>query len=114
MGPALVESIKKFILPLLPENSPFIIGEKFGLAEILVSPFVLRIYLLSKLGILGEGADVKLAALEKWDRWVKNVLANENLKKTFDTEYEARKAIDRVRKVREANKLLVRGSEKCS
>jgi len=102
LGPPLVEAIKKFIIPLLPEDTTFIIGDKFGLAEILVSPFVVRIFLLGKLGLLGDGTDVKLAEITKWDAWTKAIVANENVKKTFNWEAEARKAVDRIRKIREA------------
>ena len=58
VGAGLVESIKKFVEPILPDTT-FIIGEKFGLAEVLVSPFLIRIYLLGKLGLLGDGIDAK-------------------------------------------------------
>jgi len=104
VGPALVESIKSFILPLLPDTR-YILGEKFGLPEILTAPFVIRLYLCATLGLLGEGIEAKLADLGKWDRWAKAVLANESVRKTFHYEFEARRAIDRVRKIREANKL---------
>jgi len=109
LGPTLVEAIKTWIEPLLPDTK-FIIGDKFSLAEILVSPFVLRLYLLEKLGILGEGIDAQLAAIPKWDKWAQAVLSNESVKKTFIVEQEARKAVDRIRKVREANKLAANGS----
>jgi glutathione S-transferase len=106
VGPALIESIKTFIIPLLPEKTQFVIGDKFGLAEILVAPFVLRIYLVAKLGLLGDGVEEKFATeVEKWDKWAKAVLANGSVRKTFNYEAEARKAVDRVRKIREANKL---------
>lgn len=101
LGPSLVEAINKFIVPLLPEKTTFIIGDKFGLAEILVSPFVVRLFLLAKLGFLGEGADLKLAEISKWDAWTKAIIANESVKKTFNWEAEARKTVDRIRKVRE-------------
>lgn len=101
LGPSLVEAINKFIIPLLPEKTTFIIGNKFGLAEILVSPFVVRLFLLAKLGFLGEGADLKLAEISKWDAWTKAIIANESVKKTFNWEAEARKTVDRIRKVRE-------------
>jgi glutathione S-transferase len=105
-GPALIESIKTFIIPLFPaQGGPFIIGSKFGLAEILLAPFVVRIYLIAKLGLLGDGIEAKLAELGKWDAWARGVLANESVKKTFDYQFEARKAIDRVRKIREASKV---------
>lgn len=99
-----MESIKSFIIPLLPDTR-FILGEKFGLPEILTAPFVIRLYLCAKLGLLGDGIETGLAELEKWDRWAKAVLANESVRKTFHYEYEARRAIDRVRKIREANRL---------
>jgi glutathione S-transferase len=102
VGPGLVEAIEKYIVPLLP-GTTFVVGEKFGLAEILVSPFVLRLYLVAKLGFLGEGVEGKLDKIEKWNKWATAVLANESLKKTFNLEYEGRKAIDRIRKVREVN-----------
>jgi glutathione S-transferase len=104
LGPALVQAIKTYIVPILPSTT-FIIGEKFGLAEILVSPFILRLYLLAKLGLLGEGTEAKLDEIKSWSKYVSAVLANESLKSTFVWESEARKAIDRIRKVREANKL---------
>jgi len=96
----LVESIEKFLVPVLPDT-PFVLGDKFALPEILTSPFVLRIYLLAKLGLLGEGAEAKLAAIPKWDKWARGVLANESVRATFELEKEGRKAIDRIRKVRE-------------
>jgi len=108
-GPALIESIKTFILPLFPAQGPFILGSKFGLAEILTAPFVVRIYLIAKLGLLGNGIEAKLAELGKWDAWAKAVLANESVKKTFNYEFEAKKVIDRIRKVREANKVATTG-----
>jgi glutathione S-transferase len=104
VGPALIESIKTFIVPLLPD-SQFILGDKFGLAEILCAPFVIRIYLLVKLGILGNGVEEKMAQIEKWSKWARAVLANESVRKTFNYEYEARKAVDRIRKIREMKKL---------
>jgi glutathione S-transferase len=106
VGPGLVEAIEKFIEPLLPDTSTFVIGDKFGLAEIMVSPFVLRIYLLCKLGFLGEDTEAKLEKVEKWNKWANAVLANPNLKGTFNIQVEGRKAVDRIRKVREANKLV--------
>lgn len=109
LGSNLVEAIKTWIVPLLPDTK-FIVGDKFGLAEILVSPFVLRLYLLEKLGIWGEGVGAQLAAVEKWHKWAQAVLANESLKKTFNVEAEARKTIERIRKVREANKVAANGS----
>lgn len=102
LGTSLVEAINKFIIPLLPADTTFIIGEKFGLAEILVAPFVVRLFLLGKLGFLGDGMDVKLAEITKWDAWTKAIIANESVKKTFNWEAEARKTVDRIRKVREA------------
>ena len=108
-GPALIESIKTFILPLFPAHGPFILGSKFGLAEILTAPFVVRIYLTAKLGLLGNGIEAKLAELGKWDAWAKAVLANESVKKTFNYEFEAKKVIDRIRRVREASKVAVNG-----
>lgn len=80
-------------------------GEKFGLTEILCAPFVIRIYLMAKLGLLGEGIEGKFGEVKKWDKWAKAVLANESLRKTFDYEFEARRAVERVRKIREANNL---------
>lgn len=103
LGPSLIENINKFIVPLLPDNTPFVLGEKFGLAEILVAPFVVRLFLLGKLGLLGDGADVKLAEIPKWYEWTKEIIRNESVKKTFNWETEARKAVDRVNKIREAN-----------
>ena len=75
-----------------------------------MSPFVLRLYLLEKLGLLGEGVGAQLAAIPKWDKWAQCMLFNESVKKTFEVEHEARKAVDRVRKVREANKVGANGS----
>ena len=109
VGPALVESINTFLVPFLPEKTTFVIGEKFGLAEMLVSPFVIRLYLAAKLGLLGEGIEVKLAEIPKWDRWARAVLQNGSLRKTFDFEFEARRTLDRVRKVREAIKVAAIG-----
>jgi glutathione S-transferase len=109
VGPALVDAIQKFIVPLLPDTT-YVLGDKFGLAEILVSPFVLRLYLLAKLGFLGEGIEPKLGKIEKWNKWANAVLANESLKKTFDVPFEGRKTVDRIRKVREANKLASQGT----
>jgi len=103
LGSALVQAIKTYIVPILP-NTTFVIGEKFGLAEILVSPFILRLYLLAKLGLLGEGAEAKLAEIKSWDKYASAVLANESLKSTFVWESEARKAVERIRKVRDVNK----------
>lgn len=103
VGPALIESIKNFIVPLLPD-SQFILGDKFSLPEILCAPFVIRIYLLVRLGLLGEGVEQKMAQVEKWNKWARAILSNENVRKTFDFEFEARKAVDRIRKIREANK----------
>lgn len=103
-GAPLIASIKTFIEPLFPAQGPFVLGAKFGLPEILVAPFVVRIYLAAKLGLLGEGAEAGFAKLTKWDAWARAVLANESVKKTFNYEFEARKAIDRIRKVREAAK----------
>ena len=103
LGPSLIENINKFIIPLLPDKTPFILGNKIGLAEILVAPFVVRIYLLGKLGLLGDGTDVKLAEIPKWYEWTKEIIKTESVKKTFNWEAEARKAVDRVRKIREAN-----------
>ena len=103
LGPSLIENINKFIIPLLPDKTPFILGNKIGLAEILVAPFVVRIYLLGKLGLLGDGTDVKLTEIPKWYEWTKEIIKTESVKKTFNWEAEARKAVDRVRKIREAN-----------
>ena len=94
---------------MLPDT-PFILGDKFGLAEILVSPFVLRLYLLEKLGILGEGIGAQLSAFDKWNKWAQAVISNESVKQTFAVEQEARKTVDRIRKVREANKVAANGS----
>ena len=107
IGPALIESIKTFIEPLLPNETTFVLGDKFGFAEILCAPFVVRIYLIAKIGLLGEGIDGKFSEAKKWDKWARGILANENVRKTFDYEFEVRKIIDRVRKVREANKQSV-------
>jgi hypothetical protein len=110
VGPALVEAIKTWIVPLLPDDTKFVLGDKFGLAEILVSPFVLRLYLLEKLGVLGEGIGAQLAAVEKWDKWAQGVLSNESVKASFNVEQEARKTVERIRKVREASKVGANGS----
>jgi glutathione S-transferase len=109
VGPALIDSINTYLVPFLPDSTTFVIGDRFGLAEILVAPFVIRVYLAMKLNLFGEGIDAKLAKMEKWDRWAKAVLANKNVRKTFDFEFEARKTLGRVRKVREANKLAANG-----
>jgi glutathione S-transferase len=109
VGAGLVESIKKFVEPLIPDTT-FIIGEKFGLAEILVSPFLIRLYLLAKLGLLGDGIDAKFAEATKWDKWARATLANESLRSTFNYEFEARKAVDRIRKIREAAKVSSNGA----
>jgi len=81
------------------------LGEKFGLTEILCAPFVIRIYLIAKIGLLGEGIEEKFGEVKKWNNWARAVLANESLRKTFNYEFEARRAVDRVRKIREAKKL---------
>lgn len=101
--------------PLLPEDGPFLLGEKFGLTEILCAPFVIRLYLTAKIGLLGEGIEGKFEEAKKWDKWAKAVLANENVRKTFNYELEARRAVNRVRKVRDTNELTaanVRNSTK--
>ena len=105
VGPALVESIKTFIEPLLPEDSPFFLGDKFGLTEILCAPFLVRIYLIAKLGLLGEDVEGKFGEVKKWNKWARAVLANASVRKTFHYEFEARRAVDRVRKITEANRL---------
>ena len=102
LGASLVEAIHKFIIPLFPQDSTFIIGDKFGLAEILVAPFVVRLFLLGKLGYLGDGIDGELAKIKKWDAWTKAIISNESVKKTFNWEAEARKTVDRIKKVRDA------------
>ena len=112
VGPPLLESIKTFIEPLLPEDGPFFLGDKFGLTEILCAPFVVRIYLIAKLGLLGENVEGKLGEVKKWDKWARAVLANESVRKTFHYEFEARRAVDRVRKVTEANKLAAANKTK--
>jgi len=58
-----------------------------------------------KIGLLGEGMEAKYAEVGKWDKWARAVLGNENVRKTFNYEFEARKALERVRKIREANRL---------
>jgi glutathione S-transferase len=108
-GPALIESINTYIEPLLSSESTFVLGDKFGLAEILCAPFVVRIYLIAKIGLLGEGIDEKFSEARGWDKWARGIFANENVRKTFDYEFEARKVINRVRKIREANKHSVNG-----
>jgi hypothetical protein len=67
---------------------------------------VIRIYLIAKLGLLGEGVEEKLGEVKKWNKWARSVLANESVKKTFNYETEARRAVARVSKIREANKLV--------
>lgn len=49
--------------------------------------------------------EAKYAEVGKWDRWARAVLGNENVRKTFNYEVEARKALERVRKIREAGRL---------
>ena len=109
VGPALVESIKTYMVPLFTSQGPYLLGDKFGLADILCAPFVVRIYLLAKLGLLGAGVEGKLAEVEMWEKWARAVLANESLRKTFNYEFEARKAVDRMRKISELNKLITAG-----
>jgi glutathione S-transferase len=101
LGKSLVEAINTWLVPVLPDTK-FVLGDKFGLAEILVSPFIVRLYLIEKLGILGEGVGAEWAKIDKWSRWTQAVLDNESVKKTFDVDHEARKVVDRVRRVREA------------
>lgn len=61
--------------------------------------------MIAKIGLLGEGVEGKFGELKKWDKWAKAVIANGSLRKTFNFEFEARRAVERVRKIREANKL---------
>ena len=61
--------------------------------------------MIAKIGLLGEGIEEKFGEVKKWNNWARAVLANESLRKTFNYEFEARRAVDRVRKIREAKKL---------
>ncbi|KAK9237961.1 thioredoxin-like protein [Lipomyces kononenkoae] len=81
------DAIDKF-LPYLKDAKPFFGGsDHLTLAEILIAPFLSRIYLVLESGLVGDETLKTLASDPKYEyfnTWAQNILATPGLKGTFD------------------------------
>ncbi|KAK0729550.1 glutathione S-transferase domain-containing protein [Lasiosphaeris hirsuta] len=90
--------------PLLADAAPFFAGSsRLTLAEILLGPFLLRAYLLPKVGLLPESLLADLAAKAPvFDKWAKQAITHPSLTGSWDEEMVAAHMKSKAKKAQAA------------
>lgn len=79
--------VTKEIEPLLKNANPFFGGsEKLTLAEVIVAPFILRIYSLTKYGVLPQEVTDGLEGLPNFSKWAAAVIKHPSVLYIWDEE----------------------------
>ena len=82
-----VDGVEKDIEPQLKNASPFFGGSsKITLAEALTAPFILRVYVLAKHGILPQSIVDGFGKLPNFSKWASEVVKQESVTYVFDEE----------------------------
>ncbi|KAF1944811.1 thioredoxin-like protein [Clathrospora elynae] len=82
-----VEVVEKEIEPLLKDAAPFFGGSgRVTLAEALTAPFILRIYALTKFGLLPQSIVSGFDALPNFSKWAAEVIKQESVTYIWDEE----------------------------
>ncbi|KAH7083247.1 thioredoxin-like protein [Paraphoma chrysanthemicola] len=82
-----VDIVRKEIEPLLHNAAPFFNGSsKVTLAEALTAPFILRIYALTKHGLLPQSVVDGFDQLPNFSKWAKEVVKQESVLYIWDEE----------------------------
>ena len=85
---ATLATIRDEIEPLLHDAGPFFGGsERMTMAEVMTAPFVLRLHVFCKAGILPEELGTGLAKLEKYSKWAERVIEMESVMGVWDEEF---------------------------
>ena len=85
---AILSAIRDEIEPLLHDASPFFGGSgRLTMAEVMTAPFVLRLHVFCKAGILPEELGTGLAKLEKYSKWAERVMDMESVMGVWDEEF---------------------------
>lgn len=83
----LVAIVTKEIEPLLMDAKPFFGGSsKVTLAEALTAPFILRIYALTKHGLIPQTVVAGFDALPNFSKWAAEVIKQESVLYIWDEE----------------------------
>ncbi|KAF2261963.1 thioredoxin-like protein [Lojkania enalia] len=81
----LVSLVGKEVDPLLKDAAPFFGGsDKFTLAEALVAPFILRLYALTKNGLLPQSIVTGFTTLPHFSNWATEVIKQDSVTYTWD------------------------------
>jgi glutathione S-transferase len=79
--------VRKEIEPLLKDAAPFFNGSsKVTLAEALTAPFILRIYALTRHGLLPQSVVDGFDALPNFSKWAAEVTKQESVLYIWDEE----------------------------
>lgn len=82
-----VEIVGKEVDPLLKDAAPFFGGSsKVTLAEALTAPFILRVYALTKYGLLPQSVVDGFDALPNFSKWAHEVIKQESVTYIWDEE----------------------------
>ncbi|KAF2830689.1 thioredoxin-like protein [Ophiobolus disseminans] len=82
-----VDTVGKEIEPLLKDASPFFGGSsKVTLAEVLTAPFILRVYALSRHGLLPQALVDGVDKLPNFSKWAAEVIKQESVTYIWDEE----------------------------
>ncbi|KAF2036650.1 thioredoxin-like protein [Setomelanomma holmii] len=87
LGQDFVSIVEKEIEPLLANAGPFFGGSsKVTLAEALIAPFILRIYALTRAGLLPQSVVDEFDRLPNFTKWAKEVQGQESVTYIWDEE----------------------------
>lgn len=87
LGKEFVDIVRKEIEPLLKDAAPFFNGSsKVTLAEALTAPFILRIYALTRHGLLPQSVVDGFDALPNFSKWAAEVTKQESVLYIWDEE----------------------------
>ncbi|KAF1911154.1 thioredoxin-like protein [Ampelomyces quisqualis] len=100
-----VAAVTKEIEPLLADASPFFGGSsKVTLAEALTAPFILRVYALTKNGLMPKSVVEGLDALPNFSKWAREVIKQESVTYIWDEERNVTSMKNRIEKMKAAAK----------
>ena len=84
----ILDAVRDEIEPLLHDASPFFGGnESLTMAEVMTAPFVLRLHVFCKAGILPKELGTGLAKLEKYSKWAERVMEMKSVVYVWDEEF---------------------------
>jgi glutathione S-transferase len=100
-----VAAVTKEVEPLLADASPFFGGSsKFTLAEALTAPFILRVYALTKHGLMPQSVVDGLDALPNFGKWAREVIKQESVTYIWDEEKNVTGMKNKIEKMKAAAK----------